>query len=153
METLPEKFDPSKLMEGVRDRIKATFVSLIPDDQWDAMVKAESEKFFQSRIDPNDYHRQKRIPSQFEELVLEMMREKCKEVIKEFLNDPKYGITSQYKWNETTQTSSNEVTMSDLLENMIKEKMPDLMLLMFTNVLKGGFYQLFQELRNSQQLR
>lgn len=29
-----EKFDPSKLMDGVRDRIKATFVALIPDDQW-----------------------------------------------------------------------------------------------------------------------
>lgn len=36
-----EKFDPSKLMDGVKDRIKSTFVSLIPDEMWDAMVEKE----------------------------------------------------------------------------------------------------------------
>ena len=41
-----EKFDPSKLMDGVKDRIKATFVSLIPDEQWEQMVETESKKFF-----------------------------------------------------------------------------------------------------------
>jgi len=49
METLPEKFDPSKLMDGVRDRIKATFVSLIPDDQWEVMVKKEIDAFFEPK--------------------------------------------------------------------------------------------------------
>lgn len=34
MENQVEKFDPSRLMEGVKDRIKATFVSLIPDTEW-----------------------------------------------------------------------------------------------------------------------
>lgn len=34
-----QKFDPSTLMEGVKERIKATFVSLIPDDQWEALCK------------------------------------------------------------------------------------------------------------------
>lgn len=41
-----EKFDPSTLMQGVKDRIKATFISLIPDDQWDVMVKKEIDSFF-----------------------------------------------------------------------------------------------------------
>jgi hypothetical protein len=41
-----QKFDPSTLMQGVKDRIKATFVSLIPDDQWDGMVKKEIDAFF-----------------------------------------------------------------------------------------------------------
>ena len=39
--TMIEKFDPSKLMDGVKDRIKSTFVSLIPDDAWEAMVEKE----------------------------------------------------------------------------------------------------------------
>ena len=34
MEENEEKFDPSKLMQGVKDRIKATFAGLIPDEQW-----------------------------------------------------------------------------------------------------------------------
>lgn len=46
-----EKFDPSRLMEGVRDRIKATFVSLIPDDQWETMVQKEIKEFFEPTKD------------------------------------------------------------------------------------------------------
>ena len=41
MDSQVEKFDPSKLMDGVKNRIKATFVSLIPDDAWDSMVEKE----------------------------------------------------------------------------------------------------------------
>lgn len=41
------KFDPSQLMEGVKDRIKTTFVSLIPDEQWDGLVQREIDAFFQ----------------------------------------------------------------------------------------------------------
>jgi hypothetical protein len=50
MENDIEKFDPSKLMEGVKDRIKATFVSLIPDDQWEKMVEKELYVFTEGRI-------------------------------------------------------------------------------------------------------
>lgn len=45
-----EKFDPSKLMDGVKDRIKATFVSLIPDELWDSMVEKEVYVFTTGRI-------------------------------------------------------------------------------------------------------
>ncbi len=45
-----EKFDPSTLMQGVKDRIKATFVSLIPDDKWDGLVSKEVDAFFNQQI-------------------------------------------------------------------------------------------------------
>jgi hypothetical protein len=45
-----EKFDPSTLMQGVRDRIKATFVSLIPDEQWEVLVQKEINAFFEQQI-------------------------------------------------------------------------------------------------------
>ncbi len=44
--TQVEKFDPSTLMQGVKDRIKAQFVSLIPDDQWEIMIQKEVNAFF-----------------------------------------------------------------------------------------------------------
>ena len=50
MENQIEKFDPSKLMDGVRDRIKATFVSLIPDDAWNSMVEKELYVFTTGKI-------------------------------------------------------------------------------------------------------
>src|SRR6478609_7514861 len=46
-----QKFDPSTLMQGVRDRIKATFVSLIPDEQWNQMVETEMKSFFTTSVD------------------------------------------------------------------------------------------------------
>ena len=46
-----EKFDPSKLMDGVKDRIKSTFVSLIPDDAWEKMVEKEIYIFMTGRIE------------------------------------------------------------------------------------------------------
>ena len=48
-----EKFDPSKLMDGVKDRIKATFVSLIPDDAWSGMVERELYIFTTGKIIPH----------------------------------------------------------------------------------------------------
>ena len=45
-----ERFDPSKLMDGVKDRIKATFVSLIPDEAWDQMLEKEIYIFTTGRI-------------------------------------------------------------------------------------------------------
>lgn len=56
MENQIEKFDPSKLMDGVKDRIKATFVSLIPDDAWNSMVEKELYVFTTGKIIPrHDY--------------------------------------------------------------------------------------------------
>lgn len=46
-----EKFDPSKLMDGVKDRIKATFVSLIPDEVWEKMLEKEIYFFTTGRIE------------------------------------------------------------------------------------------------------
>lgn len=50
MENQIEKFDPSKLVDGVKDRIKATFVSLIPDDAWNSMVEKELYVFTTGKI-------------------------------------------------------------------------------------------------------
>lgn len=50
MENGIEKFDPSKLMDGVKDRIKATFVSLIPDEMWNAMAEKEIYVFTTGKI-------------------------------------------------------------------------------------------------------
>lgn len=46
-----EKFDPAKLMDGVKDRIKSTFVSLIPDDMWAQMIEKEIYIFTTGRIE------------------------------------------------------------------------------------------------------
>ena len=60
-----EKFDPATIMQSVKDKIKATFVSLIPDVQWEQMVKSEVDYLFKKK-DGNYYSRQY---SEFEALI------------------------------------------------------------------------------------
>src|SRR4051812_12848305 len=82
--TAIEKFDPSKLMDGVRDRIKATFVSLIPDAQWEQLVKAEIDRFFESN---RDYSYRERATSDFQKVVMEVLSDITKEKVREALMD------------------------------------------------------------------
>lgn len=41
------KFDATEALKSVKERIKEAFVSLIPDDQWNEMVKKEVDTYFQ----------------------------------------------------------------------------------------------------------
>lgn len=90
METLVEKFDPSKLMDGVKDRIKAK---------------------------------------------------------------PEYSIASIWEYNNNTNIIGNKVQLSEHLDSMIKEKMPDMMQAMLSSVMADAFYKLFSQLQNNMHIR
>ena len=116
MENQIEKFDPSKLMDGVRDRIKATFVSLIPDDAWNSMVEKELYVFTTGKIiQHHDYsHRdengeyvykdwEERVPynaggyldgnkdtSPLCQMIRDELREKFKEDLQKYLHGEEY---------------------------------------------------------------
>jgi len=79
-----QKFDPSTLMQGVRDRIKATFVSLIPDAQWEQLTQKEIDDFFKIR---DDYRSQRdwRAMSDFQKICFEEFEKLTREKIKEML--------------------------------------------------------------------
>lgn len=85
-----QKFDPSTLMQGVRDRIKATFVSLIPDTQWEQLVQKEIDDFFKTR-DGYGQQREWRSMSDFQKIVFEefekLTREKVAKMLEEYKSD------------------------------------------------------------------
>lgn len=77
-----EKFDPSTLMQGVKDRIKSTFVSLIPEAKWEELCKKEIDEFFEEKhIDKKEYK------SDFRQICREILGEIAKEKIKEALTE------------------------------------------------------------------
>lgn len=141
-----EKFDPSKLMDGVRDRIKATFVALIPDEQWEVMCKAEMDKFF-FPVPEKDYNG--RItghkPSQFEQIVIDLMKEHCKKHLVELFAKPEYSVQSVWEHNTNTNRTENNIKLSDHLDKMIKERMPDMMMTMFKAVMADAFNNFFYQ--------
>ena len=94
MEDQVEKFDPSKLMEGVKDRIKATFVSLIPDDAWNNMVEKELYIFTTGKIIP--HHEYKGADENGNPIYLDWEERKpyTQEHIKDSYNQPGYDDIS-----------------------------------------------------------
>jgi hypothetical protein len=117
-----EKFDPSTLMQGVKDRIKATFVSLIPDEQWDQMCKREIDDFFSSR--PRSYNNNSY--SEFTMVVNRVLEEETKKKIKEIIQSHPDFSTSGV-WNEGTVSESIKVKLIEsapmiftrVIENMM----------------------------------
>lgn len=49
-------FNQNDLMQNVKDRIKATFVGLIPDEEWEALVAKEVKAFVETETDLEFYH-------------------------------------------------------------------------------------------------
>jgi len=81
MEKEIEKYDPSRLMEMVRDRIRATYVSLIPETQWTQMVQKEINTFF---TEYDTGYRTERI-SPFRKIVYSELEKKAKEIANRYL--------------------------------------------------------------------
>jgi hypothetical protein len=92
METTIEKYDPSKLMEMVRDRIRATYVSLIPEEQWAQMVKKEIDSFFAEK---NISYDSRGIISDFKTVVYSELEKKTREEAKKYLES-----ISHTEWND-----------------------------------------------------
>jgi hypothetical protein len=124
-----EKFDPSKLMDGVRDRIKATFVSLIPDEQWEQLCKTEIEKFFAAdKRDNYSYNW-----SNFQNVCQGVLTEITKEKIKEFLE--KY---------DGKVWENNNVKPNDVLLDLLKKNAAEL----FASMMGRHLATALQEMRN-----
>ena len=92
-----EKFDPARLMDGVRDRIKATFVSMIPDDQWETLV----QKVFDAFLTPNRSVYTSGLS--FEKLVHQQLhdelRDRVRDQLQKYLTNEYDGVTGAQKIN------------------------------------------------------
>ena len=102
-----QKFDPATLMDGVRDRIKATFVSLIPEEHWEAMIQRETDAYFKPRENYRDTPRY----SDFQLTCQKVMTEICEVKIREALL--KY---ENHLWGEN-EVKVGEILMAQLQAN------------------------------------
>jgi len=105
-EKLPEKFDPSTLMEGVRDRVKSTFVSLIPDSHWDEMVKKVIDDWFTKKEEVS-YSR--KYVSDFEKFIYNQLEEYAKPIV-----EKKILEYQEFSWD-----SENNQKVNSMIEEMI----------------------------------
>jgi hypothetical protein len=130
--TAVQPYDPARLMDAVRDRIKAEFVGLIPEDAWRQMVDAEIKRFFARTTVQTNYGRDTETrPSPFESLVAEMMRERSKELVRQAL---------EAQWDNTTQEHA-----SPLLAECLAKYGQDI----FAATFRGMFENALAGIRNN----
>jgi hypothetical protein len=117
-------------MEGVRSRIKATFVSLIPDDHWEELCKKEINNFF---CEKDNYHSNKRsFKSDFTEVCKEVLTEISKEKVKQFLSE----------YDSTVWANDGGLQASDKLKEMIIKMAPEIFAATFANMFQNAVSQM-----------
>jgi hypothetical protein len=100
------KFDPATYVDKVRDKIKQSLVDVIPDDQWNAMLRAEISSFFENRIEPGDWNRAATTKlSEFRRIVQTVLEEETKKRVREMLSGPDWASY----WDGTKQKAGEEI--------------------------------------------
>jgi hypothetical protein len=99
-----KSFDPNDALKAVKERIKDSFVSLIPDDQWEDMIKKEITGYFAET--PNNhqygYNTQASSTSSFRKDVHALVSEETKTRTKAYLTE-----NFQQVWDSNGQPRCN----------------------------------------------
>lgn len=98
------KFDPTSFVDKLRDKIKHAMIDVIPDEQWDTMLKHEVETFFRSKV-VSDYHGNREQPSEFRRIVLGILEEEIKTRTKAMFAGPEW----QSYWADNKQKAGEEI--------------------------------------------
>jgi hypothetical protein len=84
---------PNNLAELVRDKVKMALVDIVPQEQWDRVIKAEWDSFFKERTVPGQYGRSaEKKPSLFTEMVHEAIRKQLHKKIQEQVETETAGM-------------------------------------------------------------
>lgn len=127
------QYDPTKLMDAVRDRIKAEFIGLIPEDVWKKMVDAEVQSFFEKGKESN-YYDTRVTPSKFQRVVWEEMEKETRARMKTVFESGEW--TTHFDGKGAPQAGAEVKKL--LLENSGE---------IVSRVLQGMFQQTMDQLR------
>lgn len=136
--TQVQKFDPATLMQGVKDRIKATFVSLIPEEQWKEMIEKEVGKFFRE-YELRQYDT--RYVSDFSVLVNSLLKEEAEKRMKEYLGSPEF---------QTVWTDNGPRIISQAIREMMIENSGLILCNMYQEMFTSMLHRFRSELSNRQ---
>ena len=100
------KFDPATYVDKVRDKIKQSLIDVIPDEQWNTMLRAEIEGFFKSKVVSSHYAGDTREqPSEFRRIVLIVLEEELKKRVRDMLSGPEWTAY----WDGTKMQGGEEI--------------------------------------------
>ncbi len=105
-----KEFNPNDALDAIKSRIKDVYVSLIPEEQWNEMVKNEIDRYFKRGDSPNAYGNSSSLKvSNFAHDVHAVLMEETKRRTREYLQN---NFTQQ--WDQNGVPRCNQ-----LIEEMI----------------------------------
>lgn len=125
-----EKYNPSKIMENVTDKIKATFAELIPDEEWKRLVQKQVETFMDRQ---NDQWGNKK-DAEFTVMCQTILKETARDHIKEY-------ITEHFK----QKFDENNKLIEDAVKDMVVNNSAE----MFASIMYQSTNNAIAALRNS----
>ncbi len=127
------EYNPDQVMQNVRDKIKATFADLIPDEHWNKLIENEINVFIKSSEDRygNKAHSELRI------LVHEEARAFCKEKIKEILKEDE-------RFQGYYDKDGNYKSVSEALEKILVKRAPEI----FFDIISGAVGEIISNMSN-----
>ena len=111
-------FDANDALKSVKDRMKDSFVTLIPDEQWEQMIKKEIDSYFQA--ESIDSYNRKYI-SKFSEDVHVLLQQEAQGRVKKYMNE-NFQAAWDCRGNEICGKIVKEIILNnsgELLKNMI----------------------------------
>lgn len=130
-DNLPAKYDPSGLAGALRERIRDSLGTLIPDEEWDKMLRAEIAQFFAAPPMARDSwgHEHVQSPSPFGAIVRERLGEDVRARLQAFMEkDP--------MWRGRFEPGG-EQAFQKMLADAMSESMPALMQALIKGVCGG----------------
>jgi len=95
-------YKDTDILSNVKDKIKAEFVNLIPEDKWEAMVKSAVDDWFKKR--ETNYNTREMVSS-FDQFVQGLLKEEVKERVKAYFSSPEW----QGEWKDGGETASDKM--------------------------------------------
>jgi len=129
--TLQEAFQSTK--DRIADRIKSSFVELMPDELWKSMVQKELQWF--TTEPPRNYY-DKETVAPLRGMIREAIRAKIKEDIVAEIGKPEYEAIF----------GGTALRPGEAVRDIIKELLPEMVVAMFQGVVHASVDKLRQEL-------
>jgi hypothetical protein len=119
-----ELLDLSNLREQMRERIRASFVLMIPDEQWDKLIDAEVKAFFWK-----GGRGEARSISDFDRVVSQELEKETRKRVTELLNTPGW----QERYNQDYQPMASEE-----IEKLMIKLAPEMLSALFGGVMQSA---------------
>jgi hypothetical protein len=94
----------ANFVDKLRDRMKQTMIDLIPETQWNSMLKNEIDSFFSDKTNRHAYGNET-TPSEFKVAVRKVLTEEIQRKVREMLSSEEW---SEY-WNGMEQMTGEKL--------------------------------------------